>query len=90
MDALNRQKEDFAKIQEKMNTNIQKNKEELLGIQTENESVQEELARLKKDLEDHNKSFEGHSKVFSTKVIRLVYIFRSLKWNESRQRRCPY
>ena len=79
IETLNRQKEDCERIQEKIDMNIQKNKEQLLDIQQENENVQEKLSYLKKELENHNTTFENHSKVFSTKVIRLIDISRSLK-----------
>ena len=71
IETLNRQKEEFERIQEKIDINIQKNKQELLAIQQENEGVQGRLSVLKNELENHNTTFENVSKVFSNKVIRL-------------------
>lgn len=90
LEALNKQKDDLEKMQEKIENTNQKTKEQLLVVQRENESVQESLAHLKKELGEHNKTFESNSKTLCTKVIRLIDHIRSLKWSVSRQRNCQY
>lgn len=59
-------------MQAKIDDGIQRNKDLLIGAQKENETVQEILKNLKKELEKHNSTFESHSKLFSSKVSNSI------------------
>ena len=81
LEAFNLQKKEMESIQNKLDENIEKNKELLRSAHQENETIQKDLDVLKKELFEHNQTFESHSKVFSTKVNRIFKFCRNRMWN---------
>ena len=90
LEALNRQRNEMELLQNKLDENIQKNKELLSSSHQENETIQKDLDVLKKELFEHNQTFESHSKVFSNKVNIVYNPFRNQTLSVSKLRRSPF